>query len=134
MTHPSKSTAVWGVLWKVNQVLVPLIVAWGIWVTKNCSEFQSFMNQGNRFTQTDGYALKIDMLTKLESLQDKFDKKNAAQDATIASLPPADWRERIVSLEKTVKEQNAEIIKVLMSNAEKITKLETVLGEHMKKP
>ncbi len=30
---PNNTNALWSLVWKVNQILVPIIVAWAVWVT-----------------------------------------------------------------------------------------------------
>jgi hypothetical protein len=54
-------TGWWDVLFKINQVIIPVMMAWGIWVTTAVFEMKSFMNQGNRFTASDGMKLETDI-------------------------------------------------------------------------
>ncbi len=51
----------WEILFKVNLIIVPLVIAWAVWATSNIYELKGFAARGDRFTQADGYQLKTEM-------------------------------------------------------------------------
>ena len=45
--------AVWEYLFKINQLLLPMVIIWAAWATSNIYELKGFADTGPRFTATD---------------------------------------------------------------------------------
>jgi hypothetical protein len=73
---------IWGILFRINQIVIPLIVAWAVWITGETFANRSFRDRGDRFTTMDGAALEARLMT------------------VINALPPEDWRDRIKAAEE----------------------------------
>ena len=53
------SGAVWEYLFKINQLLLPLVIVWAAWATSSIYELKGFANTGPRFTTTDATSLEL---------------------------------------------------------------------------
>ncbi len=52
----------WEILWKVNQILIPIGLAWGIWVTTNLFELKAQVGKPEeRFTKSDAQVLRLEV-------------------------------------------------------------------------
>ena len=72
----------WSVLLRVALATYPLVLAWCVWVTVQQFEDIAFRGRGDRFTNVQGLELEQRMLERF------------------AALPPQDWRDRIVAIER----------------------------------
>jgi len=48
-------------LFKINQLLFPIIIAWSIWVTNSIYALNSFMKTGERFTSKDAEIMQVNI-------------------------------------------------------------------------
>ena len=69
------------------RVAALIAIPWGAWVTKSLIDLHKFQHFGGRFTAEDAYRLEL-------RLDRRFD-----------ALPPADWRMRIETIEKELRER-----------------------------
>ena len=68
----------WSILLRVMLSTYPLVIAWAIWVTAETFAGIADRADGARYTLAEGRAIE----------------------AKIALLPPQDWRDRIIAIEK----------------------------------
>lgn len=88
MTTPEKKEGLfktaWEVLFKINQVLIPLFLGWAIWVTGNIFETRAYMAQRPVTTAKDMSILEKDIKTwasqNFASLQISNDIKQIQSD------------------------------------------------------
>jgi len=52
---------VWEWLFKLNQILIPMVLIWAAWATSSIYELKGMANQGERFTAKDGINLDLEM-------------------------------------------------------------------------
>jgi hypothetical protein len=109
INRPNKT---WEVLWKLNQVAVPVLLAWGVWVTSQTFDTIGFKNRGDRFTNTNGLELKLAILEKIDSVEQRLRSKDVQQDEAISSAPSNEWKSRIVLLETMAKENRERLIRI----------------------
>jgi len=76
-----ETNGVWAILLKVALLIVPLLIPWGVWVTRETLHNHTFRSSGERFTQLNGAQMEARLVDK------------------ISKLPPDDWRDRILTVE-----------------------------------
>ena len=54
MPHDEELGTGWQILFKINMVILPFVLAWAVWATASIYELRGFANQGPRFTAKDG--------------------------------------------------------------------------------
>lgn len=93
----------WQVLFKINMIILPFVVAWAVWATGSIYELRGFANQGPRFTAKDGENITLEMK---EWARENFVGKTVEADikeikndvqaikVLIATLPRSDQGER----------------------------------------
>jgi hypothetical protein len=62
MTHKDELSKIdwWELLWKVNQIIIPVGLAWGIWVTSNIFELKSQqIREEDKFNKSDSQVLEL---------------------------------------------------------------------------
>lgn len=82
----------WTVVLKVALATYPFVILLAAWITR-----ETFFNMSVRektFTKEDSLRLEMRLMEK------------------IASLPPPDWRARVMQLEKTVEENKGRLIRI----------------------
>jgi len=96
----------WAHLLKVTLVMFPVfmtaVLSWGTWATTEIMSSKYFREYGPRFTRQQGDAMEARLGNRIGDIESRFN-----------TLPPADWRNRILSLEadqKKIIEQNARIL------------------------
>ena len=81
---------IWQVLLKVNLTVVPvalgLVVTWGIWQTSKTFEFDSFVNSGERFSQSDARDMEDEIQQRNETLLRGLESKTDANTTRLNSL------------------------------------------------
>ena len=79
---PTKDTSqLWSALWKVNQVLVPLLVAWGIFITT-----EAFANRAHRERPHAVVPVEMDALHKVDMRLETLSVKQDFMQATLEEL------------------------------------------------
>ena len=58
---PERSGTGWEVLFKLNQVMLPFVVAWAVWATVAIFDTKAFEQAGPRFTSKDAQAQTMTM-------------------------------------------------------------------------
>lgn len=101
---PPIPQSAWSVLWKINQIAVPLLVAWGIWVSRNVVELQAWKGEGSRFTHTNGLELELRLRQEIQTVAAFSRVAEMKLTDKIATLPPQDWKDRIIAIEKITQE------------------------------
>jgi hypothetical protein len=89
---------VWGLLFKLALVIVPMLIPWGVWLTSETFANRAFRESMPRFTRSDGAVLKEELMGEIHQ------------------LPPRDWRDRILQLESrlhTIEIQQERILVIL---------------------
>jgi len=55
----------WELIWKINQIVIPFFIMWGVWATVNIYDGKewrgSWKSEGPRFTIKDAATLKLEM-------------------------------------------------------------------------
>lgn len=74
----------------LSRAATVVAVPWCVWVTQHIFHCKAFMERGDRFSMMDGYLL-----------EQRIDHR-------IDSLPPQDWRNRIMLIEQDMRAHQAE--------------------------
>jgi hypothetical protein len=78
-------------LWDlVIKLVIITVLPWSIWVTSNVMHYKNFSSV-DRFTREDGYKLR----SAIYEVEKVIDRR-------LDEMPPRDWRDRIIALEKSV--------------------------------
>ena len=79
-----KTKNIFDILFKVNQVLMPLMLGWCIWVTNNIYEFKTFMGQGDRFTTQNAKIMEVDIKEWVRENYPPIELKNDVKELKLA--------------------------------------------------
>ena len=96
MTEKLKQLNASWILDLLVKILVVAILPWGIWITKTVIVFQA---TGERFTKTDGFQLRLQMIEMEQRL-----------DARMDNLPPKDFRDRMTTNEEQIRKLRDELV------------------------
>ena len=99
MTIPSVKFGIWDVLFKVNQILLPLIFVWGVWVTSSLYKLQAFANEGARYTQD-------------EAEKDLSNAILLMKEWVRTNYPPPKLEARIEDIEQQVKTNYTKLVQI----------------------
>ena len=91
---PEGTNGNWEILWKLNQILLPIVIAWAVWATVSIFEGKAWRNEGPRYTQKDADKMRLEI-----------------QQWTIANFPTYQIQVDINNIKTDVAEIKAEVKK-----------------------
>jgi hypothetical protein len=84
----------WAMGLKFLLATYPVLLAWVGWISTETIVTREFRNRGDRFTVTDAQVMRREI------------------DAQFASMPPKDWRDKYITMEKDLKEFQAVLVRI----------------------
>ena len=92
----------WGMWFKLALATYPFLMMWATWVTYETMSNQYFRLSGELFTRSAASQLRSEIKDDMRGEVRMVNESLARLDTRIDSLPPDEWRARIVQVEREV--------------------------------
>lgn len=107
----------WNLLWKINQIAVPVLIAWGVWVTRSVFEAEAWMDKGDRFTQSQALRMELELRSEIQTSREIASANDLMIIERLNAMPPQDWKDRITRIERGM-EENGKLLSHIAAKLE----------------
>jgi hypothetical protein len=101
---PPIPNSIWNILWKINQIAVPVLIAWGVWVTKSVFAVDAWMDKGDRFTQSQALRMELELRSEIQKSREIASANDLMIIERLNAMPPQDWKDRIMRIERSMED------------------------------